>query len=171
MVPATYLTLPALPFTPSHKIDRARLPKPDTSSAPTPPSDPPRPGLETQLAHLWQDVLGVTTINRHDNFFDLGGHSLLGVRLFARVEALTGRRPPLSALFRAPTIPELASVLSQDEDRPCWTSLVPVQQGGNRQPFFYVCPYLITALSFSRPRPSPRSGSAAVCPATSRHGQ
>ena len=110
MVPATYLTLPALPFTPSHKIDRARLPKPDTSSAPTPPSDPPRPGLETQLAHLWQDVLGVTTINRHDNFFDLGGHSLLATQIVSRLRTSLGIEIPVAGVFDHPTVADLAQI-------------------------------------------------------------
>jgi amino acid adenylation domain-containing protein len=148
MVPAAYLTLAALPTTPTNKIDRAQLPKPETT--PIPPSHPPRHGLETELTRIWEDVLGVNGISRNDNFFDLGGHSFLALRLFARVETLIGRRPPLSALFRAPTIAELAALLNHDDDRPRWTSLVPVQTGGDRRPFFYVSPFLTTALSFSQ---------------------
>jgi thioesterase domain-containing protein len=102
------------------------------------------------LAGIWEGVLGVTGIGRDDDFFDLGGHSLLALRVFARIEALTGHGTPLSALFRAPTIAQFAALVQADEDQSPWTSLVPVQTGGSRQPFFYVSPYLITPLSFAQ---------------------
>jgi amino acid adenylation domain-containing protein len=148
MVPVAYVAVPALPMTPNHKVDRARLPKPDLA-APAAGSGAPRPGLEADLAAIWEQVLGVEGIGRDDDFFDLGGHSLLALRVFARVEALTGRRPPLSALFRAPTVAMFAALLGTDDDASRWTSLVPVQTAGGRPPFFYVSPFLITALSFS----------------------
>ncbi len=149
MVPAAYILLPALPTTPNNKIDRTQLPNPDADAAPAAVSSAPRPGLEAELASIWEGVLGVKGIGRDDDFFDLGGHSLLAIRVFGRVEALTGRRPPLSTLFRAPTIARFALLLGADESRQRWTSLVPVQTNGARRPFFYVSPFLITALSFS----------------------
>jgi amino acid adenylation domain-containing protein len=149
MVPASYVALAVFPTTPNNKIDRARLPRPDAGVAAVTRSSAPRPGLEAELAGIWERVLGVNGIGRDDDFFDLGGHSLLALRVFTRVEALTGRRRPLSALFGAPTIARFAALLQADEGQPRWTSLVPVQSDGTRRPFFYVAPFLITALSFS----------------------
>ncbi|MGH7918599.1 MAG: thioesterase domain-containing protein, partial [Candidatus Dormibacteraceae bacterium] len=156
MVPTAYVALEAFPLTPNNKIDRSQLPAPD--STPARAGDPPRPGLETDLARIWEAVLGTPSIGRDDDFFDLGGHSLLAARMFAEVEALTGHHSPLSVLFRAPTIARLATALQMDQEgqghepgggRRVWTSLVPVQTGGDRNPFFYVSPFLISALSFS----------------------
>jgi thioesterase domain-containing protein len=148
MVPGAFVMLPSFPTTPNNKIDRARLPGPAVSVSDA-ASSAPRPGLEADVAGIWERVLGLSGIGRDDNFFDLGGHSLLAIRVFARVETLTGRRPPLSALFRAPTVALFAELLQKEEGPPQWTSLVPVQTTGPRQPFFYVSPFLITALSFS----------------------
>ena len=149
MVPAAYVPLDALPTTPNNKVDRTRLPAPPASPTPGPGSNAPLPGLEAEIARIWEQVLGVQGIGRDDDFFDLGGHSLLAIRVFAQVEALTGRRPPLSTLFRAPTIASFAEVVEADDVQRAWTSLVPVHTGGARPPFFYVSPFLITALSFS----------------------
>ena len=158
MVPSAYVALAAFPSTPNNKIDRAQLPAPD--STPTGTGEAPRPGLESQLARIWEDVLGTPGVSRDDDFFDLGGHSLLATRMFAEIEALTGHHPPLSVLFRAPTIARLATALQAlrpgvadqrpqpEGERRAWTSLVPVQTGGERSPFFYVSPFLISALSF-----------------------
>src|ERR1700722_15555914 len=115
MVPVAYVTLAIFPTTPNNKIDRARLPRPDAGVVAVARSSPPRPGLEAELAGIWERVLGVHGIGRDDDFFDLGGHSLLAVRVFARVEALTGRRAPLSTLFRAPTIARFAELLEADD--------------------------------------------------------
>ena len=68
----------------------------------------PRDALEKQLVESWQRRARASNVGIHDNFFDIGGYSLLATRLFAIIEAATGRRIPLSALFEAPTIAELA---------------------------------------------------------------
>ena len=108
----------------------------------------PREELEQQLAAIWEDVLGVTGIERDDDFFELGGHSLLAVRIIAEVHHLTGRRPPMTVLFQAPTIAEFAAVLESEGWLTPWTSLIEVHGGGTAAPLFYVSPYLISALSF-----------------------
>jgi aryl carrier-like protein len=66
------------------------------------------------LAVVWADVLGMKQVSLGDNFFAIGGHSLLVVGLFARIKKLTGRNLPLSTLFNAPTIAQLAEVLDRD---------------------------------------------------------
>ena len=90
------------------------------------------------FAHIWEDILAVHPVGRDDNFFDLGGHSLLAIRLFAAIEERIGVRAPLAALFRAPTVGQLANVLRSQEDSADWSILVPIKPQGERPPFFCV---------------------------------
>ena len=94
-------------------------------------------------------MLGRSDVGVDDDFFELGGHSLLATRIVASIAGLTGQRVPLSALFEAPTISALAAFIEADRPEARWTSLVPMQPEGDRPPFFYVAPYLITILSFA----------------------
>ncbi len=81
-------------------------------------------------------MLGVQPIGVQDNFFDLGGHSLLAVRLFAQIERIFGKRLPLSVLFQAPTVEQLADLLRQAGWSSSWSSLVPIQPQGLNPPLF-----------------------------------
>ena len=83
-------------------------------------------------------MLNVRPIGLRDNFFDLGGNSLGAVRLFSEMRKLFGRSFPLSVLFQAPTVEKLADILRKDGWTPQWTSLVPIQAGGSKPPFFCV---------------------------------
>jgi acyl-CoA synthetase (AMP-forming)/AMP-acid ligase II/thioesterase domain-containing protein/acyl carrier protein len=105
---------------------------------------PPRDAVEETLTEIWAEVLQVQEIGVRDNFFALGGDSLLAARLFAEMEKATNQKLPLAALFRAPTIEQLAEILRSrmlhpEEDwSDLWTSLVPVQPEGSKPPFFCV---------------------------------
>jgi hypothetical protein len=77
MVPAAVATLDALPVTPNGKLDRAALPVPEPSRVSTPDSPEPRTEAENLMAALWREALGVDRVGIDDDFFDLGGHSLL----------------------------------------------------------------------------------------------
>jgi thioesterase domain-containing protein/acyl carrier protein len=94
--------------------------------------------LELQLAQIWEKVLRVRPIGIRDNFFDLGGHSLLAVRLFAQIEKRMGTSLPVASLFHAPTIEQLARLMSRREWSAQWKSLVAIQPGGGSPPFFCV---------------------------------
>ncbi len=83
-------------------------------------------------------MLEVPKIGIHDNFFDLGGHSLKAAQLFFLLEQVYGRHLPLATLFQAPTIAELASVLSREQWVPPWQSLVAIQPSGAAIPIFMV---------------------------------
>lgn len=72
--------------------------------------------IETQLASVWEDLLGVTPIGVHDNFFELGGHSLLATRVLARIDSFFGVRLPLRAIFEAPTIRQLGVLIATRPD-------------------------------------------------------
>ncbi|MGW1598540.1 non-ribosomal peptide synthetase [Streptomyces sp. NPDC002343] len=110
MVPSAFVALDTLPLTANGKLDRAALPAPrpgDTATAAT--HEPPRPGTEALVAEVWEQVLGVERAGRHDDFFDLGGHSLHAATAAARIRARTGTELPLAAVFTAPTVAELAA--------------------------------------------------------------
>jgi amino acid adenylation domain-containing protein len=138
MVPSVFVFLNAMPLTANNKVDRKALPSPASSTSDQPVLCGPRNGMEVQLTALWQQVLEVSTIGIHDNFFDHGGHSLKAAHLFFLLERVYGRRLPLATLFQAPTIAELASVLSQGQWTPPWQSLVAIQPNGAAIPIFMV---------------------------------
>jgi amino acid adenylation domain-containing protein/FkbH-like protein len=98
----------------------------------------PHSEVERRLCDLWKDLLKVEPIGVLDDFFDLGGHSLLAVRLFAEIERLFGRKLPLVTLFQAPTIQQLAELLSQKPVAQAHPLLVPLQPRGSGAPLFLV---------------------------------
>jgi amino acid adenylation domain-containing protein len=150
MVPAALVMLEALPLTPSGKVDRRALPAPDLGR---PVQEmafvAPQGVLEFRLVQIWEQALDIHPIGVHDNFFDLGGHSLLAVRLFDEIEKESGKRLPLAALFRAPTVRQLADVLRWKGAPGLWSPLVPIQPAGSNPPFFCVHPVSGDVLCFA----------------------
>ncbi|HEX3146286.1 MAG TPA: amino acid adenylation domain-containing protein, partial [Pyrinomonadaceae bacterium] len=139
MVPSVFVTLAALPLSPMGKIDRRALPEPneiqrEIENGFIAPVDE----LELKLTRLWEQVLRVSPIGTDENFFELGGHSLLAVKLFAEIEKNFGKNLPLATLFQAPTVGQLARVLRDEGWQDGWSSLVPINAGGARTPFFCV---------------------------------
>jgi thioesterase domain-containing protein/acyl carrier protein len=100
----------------------------------------PRNILEGRLAVLWEEVLEVRPIGVRDSFFDIGGHSLLAVRLMSRIHQWFGQDLPLSVLFQGPTIEQLAGVMSEQFDSGSVSPLVALQPSGSKRPFFCVHP-------------------------------
>jgi thioesterase domain-containing protein/acyl carrier protein len=141
MVPSLFVMLETLPLTPNGKVNRRALPVPDTAHPELEESFiTPRDTLELQLVMVWEEVLDIQSVSVRDNFFDLGGHSLLSVRLLARIKEEFGTELPLATLFQAPTVEQLAGVLRQSQTG--WqaprSSLVAIQPGGSKPPFFCV---------------------------------
>lgn len=139
MVPAAIVPMTDFPLTPNGKVDRHALPaptlEPEHASA---PAIEPRNRLELQLVAIWEQVLGITPIGVRDNFFALGGYSLLALRMFSAIEQTFGKRLPMAVLFQAPTIEQLADVLADEGCTVRWRSLVAIQPEGRKTPFFAV---------------------------------
>ena len=139
MVPAAIIVLDRFPLTPNGKVDRKALPAPARSAAEKGSASlMSRDSLDLQLIKLWEKVLNVRPVGLRDNFFDLGGNSLVAVRLFSEMRKLFGRGFPLSVLFQAPTVEKLADIIRKDGWSSRWSSLVPIQAGGSKSPFFCV---------------------------------
>jgi phthiocerol/phenolphthiocerol synthesis type-I polyketide synthase E len=98
----------------------------------------PRDEVERTIATLWQDLLGVEQVRVYDDFFDLGGSSLLALRLFAQIDQKLGKNLPLATLFEAPTVEQLADLLRDEDWNATWSSLVKMQAGDSRPPLFLV---------------------------------
>jgi len=115
MVPNAFVFLDALPLTATGKVDREALPAP---GAERPVLDyayvAPASDLETTIGRIWQEVLGLERVGVHDNFFDLGGHSLLMVRAHHRIQTAVRGTVPLVELFRHPTVHALATHLGRE---------------------------------------------------------
>ena len=139
MVPSLWVTLEALPLTPSKKVDRQALPLPD-GARPSLERDyvAPRTPLEGQLASLWADVLGLERAGVHDGFFDLGGHSLLVMRAVKRAKEVHGLDLTFRQVVEHRTPAALAAALSA---APAQTSaLIWFRKEGSRPPLFCVHP-------------------------------
>jgi amino acid adenylation domain-containing protein len=110
MVPESFVLLSALPLNASGKIDRSALPLPNSTNILRDVSSiEPRTPIEKRVAEIVENLLGVQHIGAEDNFFLLGGHSLLGTQLIARIHDKFGIEVSLRVLFDSPTIAELSS--------------------------------------------------------------
>ncbi|HYK04977.1 MAG TPA: amino acid adenylation domain-containing protein [Thermoanaerobaculia bacterium] len=114
MVPSFLVALEAFPLTPNDKIDRAALPAPEAATL-TDRYVAPRTPVEETLAEIWQQVLRLPRVGMDDNFFEIGGHSLLVVQLMTRVEQALHLRIPVIELYKNPTVAALAAHLSADQ--------------------------------------------------------
>jgi len=114
MVPSALVLMDSLPLTPNGKVDRSRLPAPDRT---TPVSATPRNPTERLLAEIWSEVLGPGRIGIEDNFFVLGGNSLLAMRVLSRVRAGLEVELPLRTVFEHQTLTRLAAAIDQLADR------------------------------------------------------
>ncbi len=139
MVPSAFVALEAMPLTPNGKVNRRALPaREQTILAPAESFAAPTNDFESQLVTIWENVLGVRPIGIRHSFFELGGNSLVAVRLMQRIEQAFGKHLSIATLFQAPTIEQLAGILLQKGWAPAWSSVVAIQTGGSKPPFFCV---------------------------------
>jgi len=135
----------SFPITANGKINVAALPDPAASAAPAGRSafSPPQGETEQRLATLWSELLEIPEIGRNDDFFALGGHSLMALRLFSRINREFSRTLPLAALLSHPTIAQLANLLSPQAEAIAEPAnekghLVALSEGNSETPLFCV---------------------------------
>jgi amino acid adenylation domain-containing protein len=140
MIPSAIMTIDALPLTLNGKIDYRELPDGDAEKAQARTAFvAPRNLVELHVAEIWQEVLNVPRVGATDNFFDLGGHSMLGLRVSARVFEKFGYDLPLSAFFDGGTVEHLASLI-RNKTNTGSSHLVALQGGSSGPPIFFVHP-------------------------------
>lgn len=139
MVPDDFVLIDTIPSTPNGKIDRKALPKPDYSHIVRAEAYvSPRTSNEKMVAEIWQEMLGLDKISMVDNFFQLGGRSLVAVKIMAKLEEKTGKRLPLATLFEYSTVEKLAARLDVNSELITWDSLVPIKPRGSKMPLYIV---------------------------------
>jgi amino acid adenylation domain-containing protein len=139
-IPAVFVFLESLPLTPTGKIDRGTLPAPHPIRVePVRAFTAPRTELEARLIAIWEELTEFRPIGIDDDFFELGGDSLLGASLFAKIHNILGKNLPLETLSYAPTIERLAQLLSDTlgppSERP---GIIALKASGSQLPFFAI---------------------------------
>jgi surfactin family lipopeptide synthetase A len=137
MVPASFVVLERLPLMPNGKVDRNALLVP-AQPASEGSSLPASGEIEARLLEIWSGVLGKRGFGMTENFFDLGGHSLLVAKLLLRIEQQFEKRLSLANVFQAPTIRQLAELLSGQGILSHHPAIVPVQAHGTRPVLYWV---------------------------------
>ncbi|ASA55472.1 non-ribosomal peptide synthetase [Vibrio gazogenes] len=113
MVPGIYIALDAFPLTPNGKVDRKALPAVDASDLPQRAYEPPQGDVEVQLAEIWSGLLGVSQVGRHDDFFELGGYSLVAMQLISRIRQRFQVELALATVFSQSMLSALASAIDE----------------------------------------------------------
>ena len=151
MVPSHVIYLTRFPLTNNNKVDVKRLPEIATEvESERVPKQPPRTQLEVQLMALWRGVLGTDDIGVNDNFFDLGGHSLKAAQLVGLIRQVFKCSLPLSTLLQAPSVAQMARLLTESGSEIAARSLVAIQPRGNAVPIFAVPGVSGNALVFGK---------------------
>jgi amino acid adenylation domain-containing protein len=139
MVPSAFVPLSELPVNSSGKIDRRTLAEREVGSRA--PSGPARDDLERTIAAIWAEVLRLPTVGVADNFFELGGNSLMAVNLMAKIAARTGCDLPVTALFHAGTVEQIARCIRErTNSAPSSGALVRLQPRGSLPPLLLIPP-------------------------------
>lgn len=141
MVPSAFMVLEALPLTPNGKIDRRALPELDSCRGTTAETYvAPTHTLHRQLIAIWEELLNVRPIGIRNNFFYLGGNSLLAVQLVDRIEQIFHQNLQLATLFAGPTIEQLAAALQAqvESDSQLPVKVIQIQAGKAKRPLFFL---------------------------------
>lgn len=139
MVPSSFVFIDQFPLTPNGKIDRKVLPPPQESAAQQ-SKEYVAPATETEkkLAAIWSEILKIKQIGTDEDFFEIGGHSMIAVTLMVKIEKELGVRLPLAVLFDHGTIHEMGLLLDKKSEPVHWGSLVPIRSKGTKKPLYLV---------------------------------
>jgi amino acid adenylation domain-containing protein len=139
MVPHEYVVMDAFPLLPNGKINRGAMPKPgkrqQAGIAKIAMDDT---NMENIVARIWAEALTMDAVGIDEDFFDLGGHSLIAVEIMARLEKETGKHLPIAVLFEAHTVRKLSLFLQLGNLPGLWESLVAVRSAGHKPPLYIV---------------------------------
>lgn len=139
MVPSALVRMEKLPLTANNKVDRKSLPEPSgVSFAISKEYAEPKTFTEKKLAAIWSSILKIEKIGILDNFFEIGGHSMIAVTLIIKIEKEFGIRLPLATLFEQSNIQKLSKVIENGIGPEKWRSLVPLRPLGSKKPLFLV---------------------------------
>ncbi len=138
MVPVSYISVPTIPLTPNGKVDPKALPDPQNQEVQNHYKYvAPRDEMETILCKLWGEILKLDRVGIDDDFFAIGGHSLLAAKLFSRLDEHFGRSLPLGVLFASPTVRALADLYRASTGQKT-RALVALRKAGSLPPVFAV---------------------------------
>ena len=150
MIPTLWMELDALPLTSNNKIDKKALPDFDAGEQIKETYVAPRTGTEKAVADIWQSVLKLNRVGIEDNFFDIGGHSLIAVQIMTRIEKKLGKKIPIAKLFQYPTVSLLSGFITkEDKENIKWKSIVPIKKSGSKTPFYIVHGAGLNVLTFN----------------------
>ena len=140
MLPSAFVRLDAFPLSPNGKLERRALPEVEQQAA-SGVDGAPLEGMEQILAAIWSELLGMEHIGRDANFFALGGHSLLVIKMQSMLEQRCGIVIALRDVFSQPTLSGLAAMLGGQAQANPYPNLVPIRTAGTARPLFLVHPY------------------------------
>ncbi|MBV6623801.1 MAG: amino acid adenylation domain-containing protein [Rivularia sp. (in: Bacteria)] len=136
MIPSGFVILEALPLTPNDKVDRKALPKPDKTNLNLEEEYlSARNDVEQKLVSLWEQAFGIHPIGIKDNFFSLGGNSLMATSMVAQIENLFGRKLTQAVFFQAPTIQQLADFIQEENHS---KNIAKINHNGKKLPLFII---------------------------------
>ncbi|HVO78459.1 MAG TPA: amino acid adenylation domain-containing protein [Candidatus Bathyarchaeia archaeon] len=137
MIPSDFVELDEFPYTVGGKIDVAALPAPEASaSVPDAVHVPPLNAIERQIADIWQEVLGIAPIGVSDDFFDMGGDSLLSIHAVLRIREALEVELSAADMGTASNVARLASLVAERQHARCAEWLIPVCNGSSKEPLF-----------------------------------
>jgi amino acid adenylation domain-containing protein len=158
MIPSMIMLLSAMPLTPNGKVDRAALPAPElTREGVSAGYTAPRTEIEQEIVAMWEELLGLHPVGIHDDFFAIGGHSLMAIRLGAALEKRYHRGLPLAEVFAKRTVAEMAQALFPAgggeritaDHSAAGSPVVALRRGGSRPPLFCIQPTGATVFCYA----------------------
>jgi hypothetical protein len=138
MIPSGFVSLEYLPLTVNGKVNKKALPDPKQFTQIKDEYVAPETEAEQTLAYIWAQVLGQELVGTHDNFFEIGGHSLLAVKLVAAIRNKTGRELPVSVLYFQPYNCHTSKAYRGETDASIWQSLIPIKTGNTKLPVYFI---------------------------------